>query len=737
MIKRLNLQNNVLPLLAIIALGVICYANSFRNEFVWDDYWLIVENPSIRNLASIPQILVSNLSEGSGEKNLFYRPLQEISYAIDYFFWKNNVFGYHLTNTLCHIANTFLIYLILSMLIGEKTTALIASLIFAAHPIHTEAVTYIAGRADLLAAFFIFLSFYLYMKAAGQKRIYFIIFSLGSFALSLLSKEVSLVFPLVLIVYELSHNKGEKNLFQPLPFILLTALYIIVRLNAHKIASGFATANISLPVRLLTMTNVILLYLKLLILPFPLHMERNVFAIETIMAKEPILFLAIFIISILILRRSKIMLFLFAWFFINLLPVLNIFQLNAAMAEHWLYISSMGFFGILAISIYGAADRLKVQDEVKLSFLTGITLVILIYFVALTIKQNTTWLNEEAIYRHTVKYADFSARAHSNVGKMYFIRGDYERALAESLKSKEIDPRNPEVYNNMGLIYAATNRRDDAVAAYNKALELDPNFLQAYINLGKLYKEEGALDTAVSYFEKALLVNPKSTNALFNLFLTYDLKGDKKKADEISSTVLSIDPAFSDNMADLGFYYLDKKRYKEAIGAFEKVLVGASVKDPSLIYNNLAICYQKIGKPYKAIELLRKAIELKKDNKSAFFNLGLIYQEMKNDEEALKAFEASERLSPDNADVHIKMGLSLINIGRVEEALKEFREAEKLNSRDPYIYRLLGNVYYMQKNYKGALKEWEHSLELDPKNDSLKNNVIALRQLMQKPVSQK
>ena len=146
-----------LSVILIILLGFAAYGNSFNNEFVWDDKNLIGNNAYIKDLSHMLSIFSKDLGAGSGKEYNAYRPVQLITYVIDYSLWKLNVRGYHLTNILLHICVALGIYCLINVLFHNNFLSLLTGSFYVVHPIHTEAVTYISGRADSLALLFMLL----------------------------------------------------------------------------------------------------------------------------------------------------------------------------------------------------------------------------------------------------------------------------------------------------------------------------------------------------------------------------------------------------------------------------------------------------------------------------------------------------------------------------------------------------------------------------------------------------
>ncbi len=380
----------------IVILGIIVYANSFSNPFIWDDENLIVTNPYIKNIRLIKNLFTKDLAFGTQFSN-FYRPLQSLSFELDYYLWGLNPFGFHLTNLLLHIACALLVYFLFALIFPHLLSIpLITALLFLVHPIQTEAVTYISGRADPLVSLFILLSIFFYVKHSvvaqftcarkgiGQKagfgsingattsnlskRVY-LSASVLSFILALLSKETALILLLLILLYDVSFSKDrlrfrDKFKFRYSLFLLVALIYILLRMTVLNFLNRpLFLSNTGLYFRMLTSAKTFSLYLGLLISPLHLHMERSVPFVSSILDKGvlPSLILLIFL-GILIVRSyrfSKVCFFAGVWFFLNLVPVSNIVPLNANMAEHWLYLPSIGFFLLIAFGLERLARKAK------------------------------------------------------------------------------------------------------------------------------------------------------------------------------------------------------------------------------------------------------------------------------------------------------------------------------------------------------------------------------------------
>ncbi|MBU1125500.1 MAG: glycosyltransferase family 39 protein, partial [Candidatus Omnitrophica bacterium] len=162
---------------------------------------MIVNNNFIRNWQGVTKILTQDIVYGVGQRVGFYRPLQLLTYMADYSIWKLNPMGYHLTSVFLHILVGWSLFWLLNILYKNAFISLFTSLFFIVCPVHVEAVSFIAGRADILVTLFILLSFIFYLMYIDSRKTYFYIIMLIAFVFALLSRENSLVFPLLLLSY--------------------------------------------------------------------------------------------------------------------------------------------------------------------------------------------------------------------------------------------------------------------------------------------------------------------------------------------------------------------------------------------------------------------------------------------------------------------------------------------------------------------------------------------------------
>jgi hypothetical protein len=451
---------SIVVIILIIAVGFGIYFNSLNNKFVFDDFSQITENTDIRDFGNLSRILTRNLGGASAVESKFYRPVQELTLMVDYHFWKLDRFGFHLTNTILHILACMLLFFVIRFVVKDANIAAVITLIYLVHPVHTEAVTYVSGRADSLAAIFLFLmmifQYRYWLSTTNLKRLAYYILLFISFALALLSKELAVTFPILLIFFEYCMRKedaysglAKKRALFYLPLVALIIIWFIVK---NRIVST-ETMIIEVPTvkaTFLLAGLAIFDYIKLSFLPFNLHMEYK-FPFPSSLFQADYLGPCIFTLVVLSLavflwakgRKNvnyRIVFFGLGWFFIALFPYLNIaFKLNACFSEHWLYLPELGLIlAVVCLGLYWSRE----------AWIKGIFVCICIFWTAwfsyLTIEQNKVWKDEPTFYAYTIKTAPYSWKAYNNLGCYYLDQG-------EIVKAKELFEKALEIYPDCAL----------------------------------------------------------------------------------------------------------------------------------------------------------------------------------------------------------------------------------------------------------------------------------------------
>jgi len=525
--KQKIYEKNWFAIGLIVLVTIFTFLNTFENKFIYEDYNQIVNNDFIKSWANISVIFSSDLAEvfspqgykGYKRKYMsgYYRPLFPVSFLIDYSIWGLNAAGFHFTNLLLHLLNCILIYFIVELLVnGDKKLALFTSLLFAVHPVHTEVVTYISGRDYALSFLFYLIAFLSFIKGNLMKsrRVYYQIFSLFFFMFALLTKEITATLPLILLLssfcFTHKNHSTAAIIKRIIPYFVVLGFYIFLRkMVLNEIVYNNFFYGGSLYATFLTMSRVIVFYIRLLFLPVCLKLEY-VFPISISFLGKPspvfsilIIFLIIFA-AIKTAKRSKLIFFSIFSFFIMLLPVSQLIPLRILMAERYLYFASFGFCLFLAKLI---VDLYKRDNKF---FQRGGFLLFTVFIMgysARTVMRNLDWKDNFTLWSKTVKDSPKSSRAYYNLGIVYEKRGWYNRAI-NAYKQAMRNGVNSEILLRLGNMYYREKQYNKAISQYKHALEIDPIYELAHYNLGVVYEKMSWYDQAIDKFKETLKLDP-------------------------------------------------------------------------------------------------------------------------------------------------------------------------------------------------------------------------------------
>lgn len=567
-------------ILLLFFIAFFAYFNILNGDFIWDDHCLVVNNPLIRDWRNLSEIFSSELHRNSSTN--YYRPVQVISYMVDYCFFELNPAGYHAVNVLLHFFACVLLFFLLRRLTRQFFLPVATVFLFLVHPIHTNAVSYISGRADLLAGIFIFSSLLFFLKSfcrgtrqgppSRDRHFGYYVMSLFLFILALLTKETAIIFPFVAWGVDMFVLKRQNRFKRVLSFFLADFIYFAARFTFLNFSSGnpffckkgFAVFDVGFFQRCGIFLKTLVIYIGSLFIPVGLHMER-IIAAEHIGILHCAGFLSCILICLPVIQKSILKkghfknLFMFAlfWFFIWLLPQ-SAFFLPKIMADHFLYFPSIGIFLIVAMFL----DTIR-----KKKF---ILIMCCIYLCSFTWFYNQKWKSEFSFFLWTARHSPSSYKVHDCLADLYLKMGrldeaihEYELILSpyqgviseeggnvfarESLKDDSLNKKREiisRVFYNLGVVYARQGRFKQAINAYFLALELDFKSEQAYNNLGLIYERAGDFEKAEQMYNKAIMLNAAYVQPYNNLAVLYLQKGDLNKAIKFWSDVLKIKPDY-------------------------------------------------------------------------------------------------------------------------------------------------------------------------------------------------
>lgn len=550
----LNRKGVIIGIIIFVSLTV--YSNTLYNGFVYDDVEVVLNNHWIKDVRNIPTIFSENVWKFKFESAVvnYYRPLLHMINMFNYHIFGFKPWGFHLISILFHAGVSVLIFIVTRRLLqvqfqGADVTvpSLMAALIFATHPIHTEAVAWLTAIMDLSYTLFFLLSLYFYMRTRdGHKKSY--LCSVASFALAALSKEPALALPVFLFVYDyISMNKDEnilKYLKNYIAYLIVSVLYILIRIYALK---GFSPQKVSIKLSAYEyFINVFPLftdYIEKLILPVKLnayyvfHPIYSIFETTGLVSMAvTAVFLFLFYLS---LRKRNAIFMAFMFIVVPLLPALYIPAMGFnVFTERYLYLPSFGFVFLIAFGLSWVQVNIpKIHWRLNL-----IILLVIGLYIFQTVDRNEVWKDDYSLFSDTVKKSPDSSHVHNNFGVACAKRGQIDEAIREYIEALRLKPRRANVHNNLGNAYFMKGRIDEAIKEYRAVVEIAPGFDEGYYNLGVVYYDSGKIDEAINEYQTAVKLNPNHLDAHFNLGLAYEIKG--KTVDAISEfeKVIKINP---------------------------------------------------------------------------------------------------------------------------------------------------------------------------------------------------
>ncbi|HYJ04699.1 MAG TPA: tetratricopeptide repeat protein, partial [Chthoniobacterales bacterium] len=469
--------------LLLFVSGIAARFPALQGQLVWDDTWLVRDNPFIKSALLIPESFRHFLSLDTSSSH--YRPVQNISYFFDYLIWNADPYGYHLSNLFWHVGSGILLYFLLQRLFepfrerfeegGRRllsAAAFFVALLWIVHPVHSAAVDYISGRADSLAFFFACGAWLLYLRArrvqSSSWRFALHTVAAISALLALCSRETACIWMLLFLVhlFALDRRATRRDKCIVLAVCLfLVGLYAGLR-QLPPAPETVASSASSIQTRGTLMLRALGDYSRLMLFPSNLHMERTVATSGALLSIIGALAAAALLYGA--FRKGKaqpIRAFGAAWFILAFLPISNLFELNATVAEHWLYLPSVGFL----LFVVGCCLELPARYR---GVLAAAACAALLALSARSFVRSGDWLNPETFYRHALRSGATKTRMALNLAQIYAERGDYAKAEPLLRKVVAMNPDYPMAQNALGHLLLSQGKREEAEKVFAVATEL-------------------------------------------------------------------------------------------------------------------------------------------------------------------------------------------------------------------------------------------------------------------------
>ena len=671
----------------VVILGaVLPYLNCLTNDFVWDDRPLIVQDYHLRSPRHMGAIFTRDFFSHSDEevKYGYYRPLITLSYMGDLFLWGLNPAGFHLTNLLFHIANSWMVYLLAVRLFpSRRVLAAGTALLFAVHPVHVESVAWIAGRTDVICVFFFLLAFLLSMagdETAGRRSVLFLPLSLASLLLALLAKETAVVFPLIVFVYEYI-RRGENfggAMKKALPSASIVTLYLVLRFFVARVEPGPKGAEFPL-VLFLSMLKAFWLYCLKLVWPVGLSAYIQNPYLPSLLRPVSILLIMISLLLVVCLwriwRSRPALAFAGAAFLVSFLPMSNVIRISAPsdmgfpMAERFLYLPSVFF-------LLFAAGFLRREISSRTALLFGLSAVALCWGL-ITFQRNRVWSDDGVLFRAALVKSPDAPLLLVNLGRYYCRRGLYEEGIdalerAEEVQRETAGDADPNYMNDLAVAYRLAGRREDARRVLLQARYRGRPLSSLEYNRGMVLLEEGRLADARRAFLRALDMRPHSIDAWAGLGRTFQAEGRYDDAASSYREALALFPDSAELHNRLGMLYREEGEYAKALEEYADALRLDSRHAPARA--NRGVVYALLDDLPAAREDLETAVEMQPSLLDARNALGMVYAKLGLSGRARETFDDILEVDPGNLEARLNRGILLYKEGDFEEARREFEE---------------------------------------------------------------
>lgn len=521
-------RSNLVFILLIMIIGFAAYSNSFSNQFVWDDKLLIKNNKIIESFSNIRYIFSHELFQLEDEPTGYYRPMQTITYVMDYFLWKRNPSGYHITSFIIQILNSCLVFYLCLLVLKEQWKSFFIASIFCVHPAFVPIVAYISGRADLLGLFFALSSIFLIMKYIIYKKgKTALVLGIMLYPLAVISKEYYIIAPLFLLLYRYVFKDeskiGRVTKVALFCFLAISVIYIFLRLtvlNFHQKMGLIST--LPFLTRVAFFPYVLTRYIVTLVFPINLGMEYHMIYSSLTEPRFIISYITPLLITIAIYhfykKKQKNNLFFLGWFIVGIIPISNLFApLKTLYADHWVYMASIGLVGLWVNMIDKLFSKTRTMRKLKIAFI----IFPIVFFAALTYNENHYWRNDEVFFAHTYKKSPYHSRAQFNMAKIYEGKGEYEKALELYDKAIETSSgKDAYIFDSRAMLYVKMGNLEKARLDCDTAVKISPSTAVYHNNLGGVYIDLGMMNEGRAQLKEALKLDPNNELARKNLDLT-------------------------------------------------------------------------------------------------------------------------------------------------------------------------------------------------------------------------
>lgn len=576
--------HHYLPLVFTLAITFVAFAPSLHYGFVWDDFTFIDIWDQPKHLsANFINFFLGDVAPGHGG---VYRPLRSIFYGISYLLWQRNPYGYHLQALIIHLLSTAIIYLIASKLTRSTLVSAMSSLIFGLHPVHIETITFTTTSFDAVGILFALISIYFFLKHHSRINL---ILSLIFVGLAFFTYEITLLLPLILFTYQLLHH--PQKMISSLRFFIsvfsLEALYLLIRFVILDISSRDTFFYHSIGQLTSFVIHALVKYIWLAFLPLNLTVNHQLFfsmpsifyfdhnpdqiiSIPSFWHFPTNLYLLVLLIigaiTIKLARIHPSISWLICWFFLALIPVLQLIPQDLIFAEKYLYFATAASSILLAYTFNHMIHKRKFYRSLAITppIILSLSTFYIGFLFFQTQLRNQIWESPQSLWSATVSQSPNSAIAHNNLGSVYFVQDDFSTAKSLYLRSLNLNSHHGLTHANLGLLFQKTSQFDLAIFHFQQAVELEPDEINYQMYLANVYLQTGNFEQALPIFIGLHAREPQNPNLINAIATIYHQQQNLDQASRFYLQVIELAPGeAADAHNNLGNIY-------QALGDLEK-----------------------------------------------------------------------------------------------------------------------------------------------------------------------
>lgn len=685
---------------------VATYWNSLHGEFLYDDAAWVVNNPAIRSLWPLVDVV-----QPPAHLGISGRPLTSISFAISHALGGRNPVAYHACNIAIHLGAVLALWGLLRRAfrsaslrprlgVHAEAAAAFGALLWAAHPLNTIVVSYISQRSESLMALSYLLTLYAFARAQEERKTLWLGVSVAACFAGMCCKESMLTAPIVVLLYEWAivgvGFRAALRRHTPYYAVLAASWLLVGWLMIGLSGRGVGhTAEVTAWNYALTQTKALCTYLRLAGWPAPLIFDRGMRVFQTLREAAPYAagLLGLVALFVWLARRQHALAFAGAAVALVLAPSSSVVPIVfQPIGENRAYLPAVFLIGAgVGAAFYCLGRRAA-----------GVAAVATVALATLAVARNRIFQDEIQLWSHVEAAVPGNPRGFYNLGVALEHRGRVDAALAHYAHAAALDPRHAKARNNLGALQLQRGERDAAMANYQAALALDPNFVEAHTNFATALTQLQRYDEAIAHYRRAIELAPGLSvphrllgQALLNV-------NQPDAAAEEFARAVAIDPRDVDAHHSLGLIAYSRGDFAAAIRQFETALTLSP--DAVQPVNNLAATLIATRRFDEAIATARRALARHPDNPDVHFNLAAGLLQLGRYAEAAAELETSLRLNPQQAEAHNDLGVCFQKLGRLPEAIAAFTEALRLNPRFDAARQNLANAQAALERAGGTAK---------------------------------